>query len=100
MAVARCCRGRVRTAGSGPSDAELSRKPNASTVGRGFGSGVFTLLVDETPWPTVAGLVVGGLFAAPLAALLTRHLHTRALLMLVGSVIVGISGFNLWRALA
>lgn len=63
-------------------------------------AGVFTLLVDETPWPTIAGLVVGGLFAAPLAALLTRHLHTRALLMLVGTVIVGISGFNLWRALA
>lgn len=63
-------------------------------------AGVFTLLVDETPWPTVAGLVVGGLFAAPLAALLTRHLHTRALLMMVGTVIVGISGFNLWRALA
>lgn len=63
-------------------------------------AGVFTLLVDQTPWPTVAGLVVGGLFAAPLAALLTRRLNTRALLILVGSVIVGISSLNLWRALA
>jgi uncharacterized protein len=63
-------------------------------------AGVFTLLVDGTPWPTVAGLVVGGLFAAPLAALMTRHLHTRILLILVGTVITGISGYNLWRALA
>jgi uncharacterized membrane protein YfcA len=63
-------------------------------------AGVFTLLVEETPWPTVAGLVVGGLFAAPLAALLTRHLHTRVLLVLVGTVITGISCWNLWRALA
>lgn len=63
-------------------------------------AGVFTVLVDDTPWPTVAGLVLGGLFAAPLAALLTRHLRTRVLLMLVGGVIVSISGFNLWRALA
>ncbi len=63
-------------------------------------AGLFTLLVDGTPWPTVAGLVVGGLFAAPLAALLTRHLHTRLLLVLVGSVIVTISLFNLWQALA
>ncbi len=63
-------------------------------------AGVFTLLVEETPWPTVAGLVVGGLFAAPLAALLTRHLHTRVLLVLDGTVITGISCWNLWRALA
>lgn len=63
-------------------------------------AGVFTLLIDEAPWATVAGLVVGGLFAAPLAALMTRRLHTRVLLMLVGSVIVVISLFNLWRALA
>lgn len=63
-------------------------------------AGVFTLLVQEAPWATVAGLVVGGLFAAPLAALLTRHLHTRVLLVLVGLVITGVSSFNLWRALA
>ncbi len=62
-------------------------------------AGVFTLLVDTTPWPTVAGLVVGGLFAAPLAALMTSRLNTRTLLVLVGLVIVAISSFNLWRAL-
>jgi hypothetical protein len=48
----------------------------------------------------VAGLVVGGLFAAPLAALMTARLNTRALLVLVGVVIVATSSFNLWRALA
>jgi hypothetical protein len=63
-------------------------------------AGVFSLLVDEAPWATVAGLVVGGLFAAPLAALMTRRLNTRTLLVLVGLVIVSISAFNLWRALA
>jgi uncharacterized membrane protein YfcA len=63
-------------------------------------AGLFTLLVDGVPWATVAGLVVGGLFAAPLAATLTRLLPTRALLVLVGTVICSISLFNLWRALA
>ena len=48
---------------------------------------------------TVAGLVVGGLFAAPFAAYLTRHLKTKTLLMLVGGVISGISLYNLYRAL-
>jgi uncharacterized protein len=60
---------------------------------------VFAGLVEEGPWPTVAGLVVGGLFAAPFAALLTRRLNTKALLMLVGTVISGVSIYNLYRAL-
>lgn len=62
-------------------------------------AGVFASLVPETPWPTVAGLVVGGLFAAPFAAFLTRKLNTRTLLMLVGGVISAISLYNLARAL-
>ena len=63
-------------------------------------AGAFAVLVGEAPWVTVAGLVIGGLFAAPLAALLTRRLHTRVLLVLVGSTISIISVYNLWRALA
>ena len=60
---------------------------------------VFAMLIDETPWPTVAGLVVGGLFAAPFAAYLTKRLHTKTLLAIVGSVIALISTYNLYRAL-
>lgn len=64
-------------------------------------AGVFALLVaDESPWTTVAGLVLGGLFAAPLAALLTKRLHTKALLALVGTTIVLVSAFNIYRSLA
>ncbi len=63
------------------------------------GAAVFAGLVEEGPWPTVAGLVVGGLFAAPFAAFLTRRLNTRTLLALVGTVISGISLYNLHRAL-
>ena len=64
-------------------------------------AGVFAVLIgDDNPWTTVAGLVLGGLFAAPLAAQLTRRLHTKALLALVGSTIVAISAFNIYRSLA
>ena len=62
-------------------------------------AGIFAVLVDEGPWPTVAGLVVGGLFAAPFAAYLTKHLKTKTLLVLVGTVISGISAYNLVKAL-
>ena len=60
----------------------------------------FTLLAVQGMWPVVAGLVVGGLFAAPFAALLTRTLHTRTLLIAVGLLIVGLSAWNLYSALA
>ena len=60
----------------------------------------FAVLVGEGPWPTVAGLVLGGLFAAPFAAYLTSRLHTKALLALVGTLIAVISLYNLHQALA
>jgi hypothetical protein len=49
-------------------------------------------------WVLVLGLVIGGLFAAPFAALATRHLSTRTLLVLVGSLISLVSLFNLYQA--
>lgn len=60
----------------------------------------FALLVGDGPWPIVAGLVLGGLFAAPLAAYLTSRLPTKTLLVLVGSVITLVSAYNLYHALA
>ena len=60
----------------------------------------FTLLAVEGTWPVVAGLVVGGLFAAPFAALLCKTLSTRALLISVGTLITLLSAWNLYKALA
>ena len=57
------------------------------------------ILVDETIWHVVAGLIIGGLFAAPFAAYACRNIATRTLLILVGLLISGISGFNLYKAL-
>ena len=58
---------------------------------------LFTIL-DATVWTLVAGLVLGGLFAAPFAAYITKHLKTKTLLILVGSLITLTSVFNLYRA--
>lgn len=59
----------------------------------------FAFLVGTGPWPIVAGLVFGGLFAAPLAAVLCQRLSARTLLILVGTLVTGLSLFNLARAL-
>ncbi len=63
-------------------------------------AGAFVLFIDAAPWATVAGLVAGGMFAAPLAAFLCRALPARALLVLVGTLISGLSAYNLIKALA
>ncbi|MDH4563269.1 MULTISPECIES: sulfite exporter TauE/SafE family protein [unclassified Pseudomonas] len=51
-------------------------------------------------WKMVAGLVFGGLFAAPLAALLCKKLSPRTLLIIVGCLITLISAFNIYKSLA
>jgi uncharacterized membrane protein YfcA len=48
----------------------------------------------------VGGLVAGGMFAAPFAAYITRHIRTRFLLILVGTLITIISAYNLHGTLA
>lgn len=62
-------------------------------------AGAFSMLITASPWTTVAGLVVGGLFAAPFAALLCRHIPARVLMTTVGVVITLISAYNLIKAL-
>lgn len=59
----------------------------------------FFTILDNTVWLMVAGLAIGGLFAAPLAAYVTRHLKTRTLLVLVGSLISLVSAWNISRLL-
>jgi uncharacterized protein len=60
----------------------------------------FTALVGFGPWMVVAGLIIGGLFAAPFAAYLCSKFQTKTLLILVGTLISVVSTFNLYKALA
>jgi uncharacterized membrane protein YfcA len=60
----------------------------------------FLLTVGIGHWQIVLGLLVGGVIAAPLAAMLVRHLPERAVLGAVGSVVLGISVFQISHALA
>jgi uncharacterized membrane protein YfcA len=60
----------------------------------------FILLAGEpSTWQMVAGLVLGGMFAAPFAALLCKHLPARVLMTIVGCLITAISAFNIFQAL-
>ena len=64
------------------------------------GAATFTLLATSGVWTLVLGLVIGGMFAAPFAALMTKSLQPRTLMILVGTLITAISAFNLYMSLA
>lgn len=63
-------------------------------------SATFLFTIGLTLWPIIAGLVLGGILAAPFAAYATRHLPGKLLMVLVGSVVVILSVRSLLRAFA
>jgi uncharacterized membrane protein YfcA len=54
-------------------------------------AGTFAATIGLELWPIIAGLVIGGVLAAPFAALITRKLPDRPLMLLVGMVIILLS---------
>src|SRR5690606_36831060 len=61
----------------------------------------FILLAGQPDtWILVAGLVFGGMFAAPFAALLCKKLPAKTLLTIVGVLITLISAFNIYQSLS
>jgi uncharacterized protein len=51
----------------------------------------FVATIGLSLWPIILALVVGGICAAPFAAIATKHLPDRALMALVGCVVVLLS---------
>jgi uncharacterized membrane protein YfcA len=60
----------------------------------------FLLTVGVTHWRIVLALLIGGVVAAPLAALLVRHVPERAVLGAVGTLVLGLSAWQVSQALA
>lgn len=86
--------------GRGHAPRETIGSVNAAEFFLTLASGAaFALLVGFGHWPAIVGLVLGGMLAAPFAALLTHRLQPRQLLVMVGLLISGLSLYNLLRAL-
>lgn len=62
-------------------------------------SAAFILTIGLTLWPIIAGLILGGALAAPLAAYVTRRLPARPLMILVATVVIALSVRGLIRDL-
>jgi uncharacterized protein len=63
-------------------------------------SATFVFTIGLELWPIIAGLVLGGVLAAPFAALITRALPDRPLMILVAIVIMVLSLRGLLQAFA
>lgn len=63
-------------------------------------SATFFLTIGLDLFPIITGLVIGGVIAAPLAALTTKHLPDKTLMAIVGVVIMLLSARSIYQALA
>lgn len=63
-------------------------------------SATFLLTIGFELWPIIAGLVTGGVIAAPFAAYATKHIPDRVLLVVVGCVVVVLSCRGIYQAVA
>ncbi len=59
-------------------------------------STTFVLTIGLSYWTAIVGLAIGGVAAAPLAAYLCKHVPTRALMTVVGALIIALSLRTLW----
>nr|WP_197901679.1 TSUP family transporter [Rhodocytophaga rosea] len=60
------------------------------------GAGTFVALIGLGNWQIIAGLVIGGTFAAPFAAYLCRKFKAQTLMIMVGILIIVLSIRTLW----
>ena len=63
-------------------------------------SATFFLTIGLELWPIITGLIVGGVLAAPMAAYATKHIPDKALMIIVGSVVMLLSLRTILKALA
>ena len=59
----------------------------------------FVATIGIALWPVIAGLIIGGVLAAPFAAYATKHLPEKPVMIIVATVVIALSLRNLYLAL-
>lgn len=65
----------------------------------GAGAGTFIALIGTGSIQVIVGLILGGVFAAPFAAMLCKRIKPKTLMIMVGVLIIGLSIRTLFLAL-
>jgi uncharacterized protein len=63
-------------------------------------SATFIATIGLDLWPTIVGLIMGGIIAAPFAAYATKYLPPKMLMILVGLVVVLLSARTIYLAVS
>jgi uncharacterized membrane protein YfcA len=63
-------------------------------------SATFIATIGLELWPTILGLIIGGIIAAPFAALAAKHFPPKVLMILVGVVVMLLSARTIYLAIA
>lgn len=64
-----------------------------------FSTGIFMLFIDIQAWQAIAGLIIGGVFAAPLGAFLVKLFKPKTIMISVGVLVVLLNIWNLTKVL-
>ncbi|WP_187261266.1 sulfite exporter TauE/SafE family protein [Pontibacter beigongshangensis] len=64
-----------------------------------FSTGVFLFFVGIDSWQIILGLITGGVVAAPLGAMMAKKVKPKALMRMVGILVIAISGFTIYKSL-
>ncbi len=64
-----------------------------------FSTGVFLFFIGIDSWQVILGLIIGGVVAAPLGAIAAKRIQPKALMLLVGSLIILISSYTIYTSL-
>ncbi len=64
-----------------------------------FSTGVFLFFVGIASWKIILGLIIGGVIAAPIGALMANKIRPRVLMFLVGMVIIITSSITILKSI-
>ncbi|MDZ7897806.1 MAG: sulfite exporter TauE/SafE family protein [Arcicella sp.] len=71
---------------------------NAAEFAVSFASGItFLLFTGINGWQVIAGLIIGGVIAAPFGAFFVNKIKRRPMTIVVGIMIIFLSGRTLWK---
>ncbi len=62
-------------------------------------TGVFLFFSPIQYWQAILGLIIGGVVAAPMGALLIKRIPVKVMTIMVGSLVVLTSAYNIYKAL-
>lgn len=64
-----------------------------------FSTGVFLFFTPIQFWQAILGLIIGGVIAAPLGAVLIKFIPVKVMTIMVGSLVILTSLFNIYKSL-